>query len=568
MNRWSPRWRIALAVGSSTVAAFLLYRLTLAPGLTWAHNGADGGDLATAVALNGVPHPTGYPTYLALGALFARLPWGDIAFRLNLLSATTAALTVGIVAWSTALLARSEDEPPALLALMAGGVLATSRLLWSQAVITEVYSLHALFVALLAALTLRHAHTLLSPPSRPAAQAPTPERRPALPNPRPATRNSQSPTRNPRSAIRNPQSAIRNPFLTALTLGLGLGNHVSLVLLLPGLVWAVGGLFYQPRSRAKWHLPVRHLVQSYLVPGTLGLALGLSAYLLLPLRARQHPPVNWGGADTWAGFWWLVSGRLYRHFLDLPRWATLWTRVTQLAAVALAQFGPWGLALISWAMAGQLRPLAARYLRLTLWGTGVYALWALMYGVSDWKVYTLPIWVLLAPWVALGVAAAVRTAGRPRWAVVGLLLPLVAGVQHWGTVDLHGDRQAQESARVVWASIPPGALVLTDGDRATFTLGYTHLVRGDRPDLRVINRTMWAYPWYRDGLQRWYGDLVPPTGPVHLGAVVAAHSDRPLYLVGDTLPGGFRLTPNGPYYRVERVPLNIPLAVGKVTSRE
>ncbi len=44
-----------------------VYGMTLAPGLTWANSGADGGDLITAAATGGVPHPTGYPVYLLLG---------------------------------------------------------------------------------------------------------------------------------------------------------------------------------------------------------------------------------------------------------------------------------------------------------------------------------------------------------------------------------------------------------------------------------------------------------------------------------------------------------------------
>ena len=40
--------------------------MTAAPGLTWAHFGADGGDLLAAAAVHGIPHPPGYPLYLLL----------------------------------------------------------------------------------------------------------------------------------------------------------------------------------------------------------------------------------------------------------------------------------------------------------------------------------------------------------------------------------------------------------------------------------------------------------------------------------------------------------------------
>jgi hypothetical protein len=66
---------------------FLLYFLTLAPTITWEHDGYDGGDLTTAAYTLGIPHPTGYPTYMLVGHIFAQLPVGDVAYRLNLLSA-------------------------------------------------------------------------------------------------------------------------------------------------------------------------------------------------------------------------------------------------------------------------------------------------------------------------------------------------------------------------------------------------------------------------------------------------------------------------------------------------
>src|SRR5258708_26109081 len=77
---------------------------TLAPGLSWANNGADGGDLITAAATGGVAHPSGYPTFLLLARLFQFLPWGTIAYRTNLMSAVFTALTAllvyDIVVWS------------------------------------------------------------------------------------------------------------------------------------------------------------------------------------------------------------------------------------------------------------------------------------------------------------------------------------------------------------------------------------------------------------------------------------------------------------------------------------
>ena len=79
----SRPWSLFLIVG---LLPLIIYIYTLAPTITWRNDGADNGDFATAVAVEGVPHPPGYPTYLILGEAFKLLPFGDIAYRLNLLA--------------------------------------------------------------------------------------------------------------------------------------------------------------------------------------------------------------------------------------------------------------------------------------------------------------------------------------------------------------------------------------------------------------------------------------------------------------------------------------------------
>ncbi|MFL7868193.1 MAG: DUF2723 domain-containing protein, partial [Anaerolineales bacterium] len=69
---------------------FLVYLRTLAPGVY----GYDSAELATGVFTQGIIHPPGYPLYLLIGKLFTLLPVRDVAYRLNLMSAFFAALTI------------------------------------------------------------------------------------------------------------------------------------------------------------------------------------------------------------------------------------------------------------------------------------------------------------------------------------------------------------------------------------------------------------------------------------------------------------------------------------------
>ncbi len=124
--------------------ALLVYWLTMPPSLTWAHWGADGGDLAVAALSGRLPHPPGFPFYLMLASAWARVPWGDPAWRLTLLSAVAAAGTATLIT----LTARRRGASPGA-SIAAGLTLAYAPLFWSQAIIVEVYPTAAFLVSLL-----------------------------------------------------------------------------------------------------------------------------------------------------------------------------------------------------------------------------------------------------------------------------------------------------------------------------------------------------------------------------------------------------------------------------------
>src|SRR5688572_6250461 len=79
---------VLLALG-----ALALYVRTLAPTLLL----GDSAEFQTLASTLGVAHPTGYPVYLLLGKLFTWLPTGSIAYRVNLLSASAAALGLALL---------------------------------------------------------------------------------------------------------------------------------------------------------------------------------------------------------------------------------------------------------------------------------------------------------------------------------------------------------------------------------------------------------------------------------------------------------------------------------------
>jgi len=451
------------------------YALTLAPGVTWANGGLDSGELIAAAETGGVPHPTGYPTYMLLARLVLLLPISDPALAVTLLSPLAATLTALVVGdmvrrWSAA------EEPWASAAGMSAALgLALAPLFWSQAVIAEVYSLGALFAAL-----LLHA----------------------------ALRSALEPER------------VAPSLTTSILAGAALGAQVTLLPFV--LTWVA--IASRARGRRAWGGKLARIGG--------GVALGLLVYLYLPLAARANPPINWGDASSWQGFWWLVSGRLYAGMaFGLPP-EQLGGRLLAWGALLLQQFGWLGVLVGGLGFVRGGRPVGAlRWLTLGLALTAV--LFALGYNSVDAQVHLIPAVVIGALWVGLGVEVilgfvAVR---QPKFTplvalalVVGLLWPAPFTAQQ---VDASGDRRAISYAAAILEQAPADAIVLTDDDRSSFPLWHYHFGRGQRPDLRLVTGPLLGFAWYRASLRATYPDLrLPELAPRGWEAALAEAPGR------------------------------------------
>ncbi len=159
-----------LAFWASAGCAFVVYLLSLGPSVGL----EDAGELAVAADSLGVPHPPGYPLWTMLAWCFCRIfgwvTWqgfANPAWAVALASAVMGALAVGVTALLIARsgrdlllqstgLSEGEARNVGWIGAMAGSLaFAFSPVMWSQAVIVEVYALGALFLALTLALTYR-----------------------------------------------------------------------------------------------------------------------------------------------------------------------------------------------------------------------------------------------------------------------------------------------------------------------------------------------------------------------------------------------------------------------------
>lgn len=441
---------VALSVG---IGATGVYLATAARTITWQFGGADGAELAAAAYVLGVPHPTGYPLYMLLGHVFTRIPVGEVAFRVTLLSVLSAAAASGLLALLAARLDGRRDAAQILGAASGGIALATSPLFWSQAVIPEVYSLHVL---------LSVAGLLLLAAWRPGADGVV--------------------------------------VALAFVFGLGLAHHLTFVFLV-GLA-TVYLVWREPRLGRRR------------VAGTCVLAIGagLCFYLYIPWRAVVDPPLNWGNAVDAKGLVDHVTGRAYQGYVLSQGGELVRDRVPVLARLIGEQLTWPGLAVAVLGLIQLWRERTA--FGLVLLGlAGASAVFSLIYVAAAGQNYVLPAVTILSLGLGLGVARLARDVNPPVAAGIVLVLAVWQLTTNWARLDLSQDYAAATYARQTMASAEAGALLYTDSDEHTFALWYAQAVEGLRPDVIVIDRRIWGAEWYREQLQRRYSGAIPAELP-------------------------------------------------------
>jgi hypothetical protein len=469
-----------------------VYLCTMAPGLSWANDGSDGGDLAAAAATGGVAHPTGYPLYLIVAHIFQCLPLGSLAFRTNLLSAvamgSASALIYTLVQNRSA--ASPNNKYPWLPGLVAGYAAGLAPLIWSQAVITEVYGLQALLVAFI--LYLYTTPTPISPQARRCLDC-----------------------------------------WRGLILGMAAGNHVTTLLLLPPVI-ILGSINQTAEIGPGWLKSLR--IDRGAFFRQLGmLTLGLCVYLIVPLRASMHPPVNWGNAISWERFWWLISAQLYRAYYLQPNGSEIWWRVQSVTALLLQQFGLSGviMGLIGLIVFGRF----SRLYLFTFWTAVIFTAFAVVYETTDSYIYLIPMILSFAIWIGLGIESTAiripRYSQQIRIMLSLLLLLALAGraVINVDQVDASSDFRAEHFAKEVLSSAPANAILFAEGDRAVFTLWYFHFALGERPDLTVIAVDLLHFDWYQENLQANYPSLVLPTPFPWSESITVANPSLPVCYV-------------------------------------
>ncbi|MDQ5822724.1 MAG: DUF2723 domain-containing protein [Chloroflexota bacterium] len=512
--------RLRAAVGRPTILAaatvFLgwlaIYLSTTSPTV----NFIDSGELITALYEPGIAHPPGYPLYVLLGYVASHLLPGEVAWRVNAFSAFWGAMAVlvlfllllevagfakrSIVAQAHEHQGRASKRqrkqgasagdttqktievtpspwPELVLAGSVASLVAASSSFWSRTAQAKMYTLHYFFAVFLflAALKYRAAFE----------------------------RGDRSGTR-------------RWLLVTALAGGLSLTNHMMTILLAPGLlVVLLAGSGWRERLNAllkNWYIAVPAAV------------LPLLLYLYLPMRSSQSPVMNWGAPTTWDDFYRHITGWQYRVYL----FGTAGDNLERVVNYASQQWSLLTPAVLLAAAGGAyvLARASSSIFAATAATAAMTFVFALAYGISEIEPYMVPFYIMLTVWLGGGSLAwfagtaidsrqthPQEVAGRRRqWLVTGAvtvaLLVLVCIIFQYPRQNHRDDRLAEQFVQNVFAELPQNSVLITDYWDFYAPTYYLQHVRGLRPDIAIVDKSLLRYPWYLGQLERRHPFLI------------------------------------------------------------
>lgn len=483
----------------------------------------DSPEIVAAAASLGVPHSPGHPLPVLLGKLGTLLPVGDMAFRVNLMSAVAdAGAAVAMLAAGRSILDRAAPSLPRAARETAATAVAMLYALswpaWFQGTRAEVYALQALLCALALALVLRGLH---GPHGSEAA----------------LHRTAAAAHHDPRDG--------RCLLAAGLLTGLALATHhfIALTFLVPAA--AVVLVCWRPGARRAC------------ATAMLGV-LGLAALLQLPVRAAAHPVVNWGVPDTAGRFGWTVSARAFHKaasdqhvsppaedlvqvLATLGGEATLplalaallglylglrfrRTRTATVLLTGIAAFGVLGRVLVGFDPEtpdhhGYLLPALGATMLLGLAGLGVLA--EQLTGPASPNAADTADAADAAD--AAGGADATRPqskrmAGALMAALLLLLLPWQL-IRTWPRADLSRASASDELARWELEDLPPRTLLISAYFQTSFRLWALRAVEQARPDVAILDRSFLTYPGMAGEARRAHPELAPLIdAPLRAGA--------------------------------------------------
>jgi len=406
---------------------------------------ADTFEFQVTAPVLGVAHPTGYPLYTLFGGLFSILPLGHkIATRVNLTSLVSAIVACMLVYALLSFVLKRH----LLLSVFGALLIGFGPVLWSQAVVAEVYAFHNMLAAAILALALWIA--------------------------------SRTPNAIVESGYKLTPPQPREVILLLGLCGLSLTNHLTTVILLPGV--AVALLATWPRlTWQQWAVAFTAFFGALLI------------YLYIPIR---WPALHDGTLMPVGDFIGWITGSRFSGALQLRAWLTDAERWRIVGRLLLDQYGWFGVigGIVGFGLLAWRRWAAAIITGVVFLGYGFYGL---NYLVSDIAVFIIPMYVILGIWTVYGLGEVAQvieerlSGGFQGLAQAGAVtgLAFVAFYSVWtnaGSFNWHDEIALEEWGRYV-LSLPldHDSAILADSEKIA-PLEYLHRIEGYQPTIPMV----------------------------------------------------------------------------------
>lgn len=454
-----------------SVGALILYLRFAAMGLY----PGDAGDLVTAAATHGVPHPPGYPLYTWVGFLLTRLPLFTVTWRMSLLSILP---HIVVLLFAYALTYRLTKNR--LASLFAALLLVGNYLFFLYSVTPEVFALLDLFVIGIFFLAVEL----------------------------------------------NKRFSVRGFYAVCVLLGVALSHHTFIVLLFP----SVAILLYTPVMKIILR-DIRKLGVSAFCFLT-----GFLPYIYVYAAARGNAIINWDRPTTWERLFRLMTRADYGSFMSGSMVGHSFVQRLlniKIYGIFVCEDFTWiGIML---GLLGMVWVWKKHRIVAVSWVTALFCMGPLFSFYSSFPIlnrfvlatverFLLPMYVLFVPLIAVGaawvsqwVASLLMHTNEKRqqlsllFLAIFFVLPLsIGGMNLWRFAGLRTDMTTDHYARDVLDSTPKNAILFLTRDTPLFSVQYMRYALSYRPDVMMLHLSRLNVPDYQDVIVHVFPALVIP----------------------------------------------------------
>ena len=460
----------------TSLFVFIIYIITSAPSVVQ----IDSGELAAVQATLGIAHPTGYPLFTMIGYLFSLIPLPMTKiFQLNILAAIYCSAAIGVFTYTIKFCLdnlssfkkkqpvrkesskkekkKSKDknektEKPAeipenlklLTAVLGGLILAFSRTFWFQSTSVEVYSLHLTLITLIILFLLK-AYV---------------------------------------SSLENDK--LINWLVFSFFLALGFTNHLTTILILPGVTYLYFSRYgFNSKSFKRlaimilFFIPILVLIYSY-----------------LPIRASQNPLLDWGNPVDWERIYRHVTGKQYQVWL-FTSFDSAGKQLNHFFTILPEEFYA-GLAL---AFIGLFVSFfKARKLFLFMLITFLFAvLYSINYDIHDIDSYFLLAFIMIAFFAAFGILKILEMKSLQKNYALILISFLIAIQFYFNFIKVNqsGVYTFEDYTKATLNGVPKNSIVFSyQWDYFISASNYFQFVEDYRRDVTVIDKELLRRSWY------------------------------------------------------------------------